>query len=196
MLLEYACRKQKIRGDTQLDLYAAEPGPMGVAGPAVSKAVRAMVESKGVAYHPEHQVREVDVRGRLLRFTNGVEARFDLLAFVAPHRAPRVVREAGLVAESGWMQADRHTLETKFPGVYAIGDVVAIPLKLGKPLPKAGEFAHAQAQVGPPPPPPQGGESRSRGRACLRTPRPRWSRATSRAPLRGRGSRRRSTARV
>ncbi|HLA89007.1 MAG TPA: FAD/NAD(P)-binding oxidoreductase [Gemmatimonadaceae bacterium] len=147
MLLEYACRKRKIRGDTQLDLYAAEPGPMGVAGPDVSKAVRAMVESKGVAYHPEHQVRDVDVRGRVLRFTNGVEARFDLLAFIPPHRAPRVVREAGLVAESGWMQADRHTLETKFPGVYAIGDVVAIPLKLGKPLPKAGVFAHAQAEV-------------------------------------------------
>ncbi|MBI5548988.1 MAG: NAD(P)/FAD-dependent oxidoreductase, partial [Deltaproteobacteria bacterium] len=30
MLLEYACRKRKIRDATQLDLYAAEPGPMGV----------------------------------------------------------------------------------------------------------------------------------------------------------------------
>lgn len=29
-------------------------------------------------------------------------------------------------------------METRFPGVYAIGDVVAIPLTLGKPLPKAG----------------------------------------------------------
>jgi sulfide:quinone oxidoreductase len=45
------------------------------------------------------------------------------------------------------MSVDRHTLETRFPGVYAIGDVVAIPLTLGKPLPKAGVFAHAEAEV-------------------------------------------------
>lgn len=62
-------------------------------------------------------------------------------------RPPRVVRDSGLIADSGWVSVDRHTLETRFPGVYAIGDVVAIPLALGKPLPKAGVFAHAQAEV-------------------------------------------------
>jgi sulfide:quinone oxidoreductase len=60
MLLEYHCRKRKLRARTRLDLYAAEPGPMGVAGPEVSKAVRQMVEAKDITYHPEHQVAEVD----------------------------------------------------------------------------------------------------------------------------------------
>jgi sulfide:quinone oxidoreductase len=147
MLLEYACRKRKLREKTQIDLYAAEPGPMGVAGPEVSKAVRQMVEAKGVAYHPEHQVKEVDPAARRLSFTNGAEASFDLLAYVPPHRAPKVVREAGLTGESGWVPVDRHTLETKHPRVYALGDVVGIPLALGKPLPKAGVFAHGEAEV-------------------------------------------------
>ncbi len=147
MLLEHACRKRRIRDKTRIDLYAAEPGPMGVAGPEVSKAVREMVEAKDIAYHPEHQVKEVDVERHVLKFTNGAEAGFDLLAYVPPHRAPRVVREAGLVGESGWVAVDRHTMETKWPRVYALGDVVAIPLKLGKPLPKAGVFAHAEAEV-------------------------------------------------
>lgn len=147
MLLEYACRKRKIRDLTQIDLYAAEPGPMGVAGPAVSNAVRQMVEAKGITYHPDHQIKEVDAGGRRLKFASGVEARFDLLAYVPPHRVPTVVREGGLVSESGWVEANRRTLETKFAGVYALGDVVAIPLKLGKPLPKAGVFAHAEAEV-------------------------------------------------
>jgi sulfide:quinone oxidoreductase len=31
--------------------------------------------------------------------------------------------------------------------VWAIGDVTTIPLKLGKPLPKAGVFAHRQAET-------------------------------------------------
>lgn len=147
MLLDHDCRKRKVRGRVQIDLYAAEPGPMGVAGPEVSAAVRAMVEAKDITYHPEHQVTAVDAQARRIAFENGAEAEFDLLAVVPPHRAPQVVREAGLVGESGWVPVDRHTLETRFPGVFAIGDVTGIPLKLGKPLPKAGVFAHGEAQV-------------------------------------------------
>ena len=147
MLLEHYCRRKNIRGPTQLDLYAAEPGPMGVAGPEVSKGVRQLVESRGITYHPEHQVQEADASARRLRFTNGVEVAYDLLAYVPPHRAPRVVRESGLVSESGWVAVDAHTMATRFENVYALGDVVSIPLKLGKPLPKAGVFAHAEAEV-------------------------------------------------
>lgn len=147
MLLEGFCRSHNLRDKTQIDLYAAEPGPMGVAGPAVSRAVRQMVESKGIVYHPEHQVVEADPAGRRLRFFNGVEAGYDLLCFVPPHRAPSAVRESPLIGESGWVEVDRHTLTTKFERVYALGDVVSIPLKLGKPLPKAGTIAENEAHV-------------------------------------------------
>jgi len=145
--LEAACRKRGIRANTHIELYAAEPGPMGVAGPEMSQAVRQMVEAKGIGYHPEHQIQEVDRSGRRLTFTNGAEASFDLLAYVPPHRAPKVVRDSGLVGDNGWVSVDRHTLETQHRNVFALGDVVAIPLKLGKPLPKAGVFAHAEAEV-------------------------------------------------
>lgn len=147
MLLEYDCRQRKVRDQVQIDLYAAEPGPMMVTGPAFSAGVRQMVGQKGVGYFPEHQVTEVDPGGRRIAFANGTAADFDLLTYVPPHRAPRVVRESGLVDESGWVPVDRHTLATHHPGVYAIGDVVGIPLKGGKPLPKAGTFAHGQAEV-------------------------------------------------
>jgi sulfide:quinone oxidoreductase len=45
------------------------------------------------------------------------------------------------------MRAPRHTLETGASRAYAIGDVVSIPLALEKPLPKAGVFAHREAEV-------------------------------------------------
>lgn len=147
MLLEYYCRQRKIRARTQIAMYAAEPGPMGVAGPAVSKAVRQMVEAKHIKYYPDHQIAEVTPSTRRLKFANGVETTYDLLAYVPPHRAPRVVRESGLAGENGWIAVDRHTMQTRFDRVYAVGDVVSIPLKLGKPLPKAGVFAHAEAEV-------------------------------------------------
>lgn len=147
MLIESALRRRGIRNHVQIDLYAAEPGPMGVTGPQVSAAVRALVEAKGITYHPEHQVTQVDAAAHRLSFANGATPDFDLLLYVPPHRAPAVVRNAGLVAESGWVAADRRKFETRVAGVYAIGDVTGIPLAMGKPLPKAGVFAHAEAEV-------------------------------------------------
>ena len=147
MLLEYDCRKREIRDRVSIDLYTAEPAPMGVTGPAFSAGVQAMVERKGISYHPGHQITRVDPDIRRLVFADGASAAFDLLAYVPPHRAPAVIREAGLTGQDGWVPVDRHTLATPFQGVYAIGDVTGIPLSMGKPLPKAGTFAHAQAEV-------------------------------------------------
>ncbi|MBL8960878.1 MAG: NAD(P)/FAD-dependent oxidoreductase [Gemmatimonadetes bacterium] len=147
MLVEAAMRRRGTRGECVLDLYAAEAGPMGVAGPHVSAAVRSVVESKGISYHPLHQVVTVDPVGRRLAFANGATAEFDLLAYVPPHRVPAVVGASGLVDESGWVPVNRETFETRFQGVYAIGDVTIVPLTMGKPLPKAGVFAHGQAEV-------------------------------------------------
>jgi sulfide:quinone oxidoreductase len=147
MLLLDHCSRRGIGDVTQVDLYAAEPGPMGVTGPEVSAQVRRMVEDRGVTYHPEHQVTAIDASAKTIAFANGADAGFDLLAYVPPHQAPRVIREAGMVDESGWVPVDRHTLQTRFDGVYAIGDVTGILLKMGKPLPKAGVFAERQAQV-------------------------------------------------
>lgn len=147
LLLEDLCRGRGIRNTVDVRLFAAEAAPMGVAGPAVGASVRGMLEARGIAYLPEHQVRAVDPVAKKIEFTNGVVASFDLLAFVPPHVAPGIVLRAGLAGENGWMSADKHTLETKWPGVYALGDVVSFPLAMGKPLPKAGVFARAQAQV-------------------------------------------------
>lgn len=147
MLVEAACRSRRVRDQVRIEMFAAEPGPMGVAGPQVSAAVRQMVESRGIDYHPEHQVTRVDSRARRIDFVSGASASYDLLGFVPPHHAPPVVRDSGLCAESGWIAVDRHSLETSFANVYAIGDVTSIPLKMGKPLPKAGVFAHFQGQV-------------------------------------------------
>jgi sulfide:quinone oxidoreductase len=145
MLIDADCRRRGIRRATEIALYSAEPGPMGVAGPEVSAAVRGMVEQKGIAYSPGHQIARV--AGGQIEFTNGVRSGYDLLVYVPPIRPPRALAGSGLVDESGWVRVDRETMGTHFPGVYAVGDVTLVPLTMGKPLPRAGVFAHAQAEV-------------------------------------------------
>lgn len=132
---------------TSVEMFAAEPGPMGTAGPDVSAAVRQMVEAQGVGYHPGRQIQQVDPTRRLLHFTDGTTVEYGLLIYVPPHRAPAIIRQTALVGTSGWIEVDSRTLRTAVPGVAAIGDVTSIPIPSGKMLPKAGVFAHRQAEV-------------------------------------------------
>lgn len=145
MLVESFLKKRGLREKTTLEFHAAEPQPMPVAGPVAGGQIRMMLERKGIAYFPGRQVSRVEAG--TLHFNDGQTAAFDLLLYVPPHKAPAAVREAGLVNEAGWIPVDRHTMQTKFEGVFALGDVVTIPLKIGKPLPKAGVFAHGQAMA-------------------------------------------------
>lgn len=146
-LLESMFRKRGLRGRVRLDVYTPEKLPMPVAGPAVGGALRAMMEQRGIRFHAEHKVKEALAGKRLLVFEDGTEAPFDLLAYVPPHRAPKVLSDAGLVGETGWVPVDPATLVTKHPGVFVLGDAAAVKLPSGLLLPKAGVFAHGEAEV-------------------------------------------------
>lgn len=95
MLIDDWFRKQGLRDRVQIEVYAAEPAPMSVAGPHVSSAVTELLAAKGIPYHPEHQVTAVDADRKRLTFANGIQVDFALLAYVPPHRAPAVVRDSG-----------------------------------------------------------------------------------------------------
>lgn len=146
-LISAFLKKRKVWDKTEMVMYAAEPGPMPVAGPDIGKWAKELFKRRKIGYHPEHAIAAVDPAAKKLTFKNGTEANYDLLLYVPPHVAPRVVKESGLTGENGWMAADKHTFATKYDRVYAIGDVVSIPLALGKPLPKAGVFASSGGEA-------------------------------------------------
>jgi sulfide:quinone oxidoreductase len=147
MLVEAMLRNNGRRSRVAVDMIAAEAMPMPVAGEAVGSAIRNILASKGVGYTSGRQIAAVDVETRTLRFADGSEERYDVLGFVPPHRAPAAASAAALTGASGWISVDRRTLQTDHEEVYAIGDVTSILLSVGRPLPKAGVFAHRQAQV-------------------------------------------------
>ena len=153
MLIADYFRRRGLSPKVKIDLYTPESQPMPVAGPQLGEAVRGMLHAKGIDFHPLHKLTSVDPSAREMRFDNGVRVGYDLLVAVPPHRAPRAVVEAGLTNQAGWVPVNPQTLRTSQDGVYAIGDVTAIPIPgRWKPdvplmLPKAGVFAHAQAEV-------------------------------------------------
>jgi sulfide:quinone oxidoreductase len=153
MLLADFFRRHGPRDRVNVHLFTPEPQPMPVAGPALGDAVRQMLDSRGVGFHPSHKLTAVKADTRELLFDGQAPVPYDLLVAIPPHRPPALARAAGLANESGWIPVDRQTLATPYERVFAIGDIttVSIPGRW-KPevpllLPKAGVFAHAQALV-------------------------------------------------
>ncbi|MBI5400221.1 NAD(P)/FAD-dependent oxidoreductase [Candidatus Saganbacteria bacterium] len=147
LLLDDYFRQRGIRDKVDLRLFTAEAQPMPVAGPKIGTLVRKIIEGQGVKYHPTVKLASVDNQNRKIFFDNGDNFDFDLLAIVPPHNAPEAVRDAGLLGDNGWVLVNPAIMETKYPEVFAIGDITGIKLPSGKPLPKAGVFAHFEAEV-------------------------------------------------
>jgi sulfide:quinone oxidoreductase len=147
LLLDDALRRRGVRSATELDLYTPEPAPMPVAGPAVGEALVALLAARGIGFHPMTPIARIEPAAGELVLADGSRVPYDLLAGVPPHRPPGALAGSGLVNEAGWVEVDRGTLRTAADGVYAVGDATAIRLSNGKPLPKAGVFAHAEALV-------------------------------------------------
>ena len=155
MLIDWLLRQRGIRDRAGITVYTPEKQPMPVAGPAVGEALCTLLSERGIRYQPGRILSKIDGATRTLVFADG-EASYDLLAAVPPHRVAKVVREAGLVDATGYVPvhpqtlellSDPDALETRHPGVHAIGDVASIRLLNGLLLPKAGVFAESQARV-------------------------------------------------
>lgn len=147
LLIEDALRRRGIRDRSEIAIFTPEPQPMPVAGPVLGAAVSGMLAERNIALHTARPLTAVDPARHELVFMDGTREGFDLLAAVPPHRAPEVVRRSPLANENGWIPVDARTLKTRFSDTYAIGDVTTITLSNGKPLPKAGVFAHGEALV-------------------------------------------------
>lgn len=147
MLLDDALRRRGVRSRCRVEVFTPEAQPMPVAGPAMGQAVNQMLAAKDIPFHAQRQVQRIDPETRELVFVDGQREPFDFLAAVPPHRPPAVLKASALANEAGWAPVDKRTLSTQFENVYVVGDAATITLANGKPLPKAGTFAHAQAEV-------------------------------------------------
>jgi sulfide:quinone oxidoreductase len=108
--------------------------------PDASKALLAAFAERNIAWHPNQLIVSLDADRKVAMCADGSEMAYDLFLGVPVHRAPVVVQEAGLCID-GWIPVNSLTLETSFPGVYAVGDVTSVG------TPKAGVFAEGQAAV-------------------------------------------------
>jgi sulfide:quinone oxidoreductase len=108
--------------------------------PDTSRALVAAFAERKITFVPNRLVRALDPDRRVAILDDGSEMPYALFLGVPKHRVPDVVAGSGLT-EKGWIPVSAKTLETRYPDVYAVGDVTSVG------GPKAGVFAEAAARV-------------------------------------------------
>lgn len=117
--------------------------PFGVPippSPETSQALLAAFAEREIAFIPNRLVRALDPTRHRVILDDESELPYDLFLGIPKHRVPNVVAASGMT-ENGWVPVDAKSLKTRFPHVYAVGDVTSVG------TPKAGIFAEGAARI-------------------------------------------------
>ena len=159
MLHDYLSRRG-VRDATTIHLVTPMPKPIPISD-ETSDALIGLLDERDIRHSHASWVTQLDPAAKVAYLKDGRQMPFDLFLAVPVHRAPPVVVDSGLT-EDGWIPVDPATFATKFPDVYAVGDVTSAP------VPRAGVIAEGEASTvadvliaqigGGPPPAPYPGE--------------------------------------
>ena len=128
-----------MRSRCEITMVLPLPSPVPPS-PETSRALIAAFAEREIKFMPNRKVAAVDPGRRVASLDDGNELPYDLFLGVPRHGAPAVVVQSGMT-EGGWVPVNPRTLETKFPNVYAIGDIANTG------TPKAGVFAEGAAKA-------------------------------------------------
>jgi sulfide:quinone oxidoreductase len=139
LLLHDHLVRKGVRDKCTITLVIPFPVPIPPS-PDSSKVLIESFAERGIRFMPNRKVDRLDAAKKTAVLDDGTELPFDLFLGVPKHVAPKVVVESGLT-ENGWIPVGRDDLQTRFPGVYAVGDVTSVG------TPKAGVFAEGAARI-------------------------------------------------
>ena len=139
LMLDDYLRVRGARDATRISLVMPFGAPVPPS-PETSKALLAAFAERGIGWIPDTLISEVGGSPKQLTLNNGETLAFDLFLGIPVHGVPEVVANSGL-CQDGWIPVDKHTLATRLPDVFALGDVASVGTA------KAGFFAEGQARV-------------------------------------------------
>jgi sulfide:quinone oxidoreductase len=128
-----------VRDDCEISIVIPFGTPVPPS-PDTSSALLAAFAERDIEFVPNRRVSSLDPVRQVAVLDDHSELPYDLFLGVPKHRAPDVVLASGM-SEEGYVPVNPKTLETRFPGVYAVGDVATVG------VPKAGVFSEGAARV-------------------------------------------------
>ena len=161
-LTDARLREAGARDNADLHFYPNGGAMFGV--PEYHEAIVKQYEARNMKWSYNHNLIAVDVERKVATFDHhwkekgawdedleeyaevikheNVEIPFDLLHVVPPMAAPKEIAESPIGSAKGWVPVNKETLQhVKFPNVFALGDVAAVPMG------KTGGSARKQYKV-------------------------------------------------
>jgi sulfide:quinone oxidoreductase len=139
LLLHDYLTRRGARADCEISLVMPFGMPVPPS-PETSRALLAAFSERGITFVPDRSVRALDPARQVAILDDKSELPYDLFLGVPKHCVPEVVAASGMTID-GWIPVDPKTLKTRFPGIYAVGDVTSVG------TPKAGVFAEGAART-------------------------------------------------
>src|SRR5579864_4122112 len=139
LLLHDELTARRARENCQISFVLPLPVPVPPS-PETSAVLTEAFAQRDIALLTGRRVSSIDPARNVVSLDDGSEMQFDLFLGVPKHRAPDVVIASGMT-EDGYIPVDSATLRTRFPDVWALGDVATAG------VPKAGVFAEGAARV-------------------------------------------------
>ncbi|MFW5680180.1 MAG: NAD(P)/FAD-dependent oxidoreductase [Pseudomonadota bacterium] len=128
-------RRRGNRDKAELHYLAPQTSLFSV--PIVAEKVRMLYQDRGVAVSYEHELKAIDPGRKRATYatpTGTVELDYDYITIVPPMRAIAAVRNSplpwpsGAWGAEGWLEVDKHSMRhTRYPNVFAVGDVAGVP---------------------------------------------------------------------
>lgn len=107
----------------------------------VAKWAKPEFDRMGIEYETLFNVKEVDVKNKIVKSEEDTETHYDLLIAIPPHRGMEVIEKNNL-GQGGWIPTDRYKLTMNgHDNVYVLGDTTNLPVS------KTGSAAHFEAEV-------------------------------------------------
>jgi sulfide:quinone oxidoreductase len=139
LLLHDHFAERGVRDSVEIRMVGPIAAPVPITK-EVSQSILDALTERGIEYVPNKHIVELDTWNHEARLESGRSIPYDLFVGIPVHRVPAVVEDSGLEVD-GWVPVERTNLATRFPDVYAVGDVSGLPMA------KAGVFAEAAARV-------------------------------------------------
>lgn len=139
MLLDEYFSDRGVRSNISITVVSPWARPIPPSAPA-SEAILDRFRERNIGWMPNQRIASIDPGTKTAHLRDGSTLPYDLFLGVPVHRVPEVVAASGLAVD-GWIPVDKANLSTRFPDVYAIGDVTSAP------VPKAGIFAESAGRA-------------------------------------------------
>lgn len=121
VMMDYLARQRGVRDKIEIHHITPKPRPLHLVGPAGVRWGEVAFKKLGIHVYASAEITQVTPQGQIT-LRDGRELHADVALLVPPYVGHRLIKEAKLGDENGFVVVDPHMRTRTFRNIFAIGD--------------------------------------------------------------------------